>query len=106
MYGRTLALNFKNGASGIVSVAFDSSGGGNFTLLAGGAGTVTGYSWTQDPYRGWLWPIVFSDVVPAMTLTLNFNTATGGAFSGTAYPYYPYSFGAYSVSGTLSLTGP
>ena len=106
MYGRTLALNFTSGASGTVTIGFDSSGGGNFNYSLGGAGTVTGYSWEQDPYRGWLWPIVFSNLVPAMTLTLNFSTATSGAFSGTAYPYYPIAFGAYSVSGAFSLSGP
>ena len=105
MFSRTLSLTFTNGASGTVVIGFDSSGGGNFTYSGGGAGTVSGYSWTQDPYRGWLWPIVFSNLVPAMTLTLNFSSTTGGSFSGTAYPYYPYWYGAYGVAGTLNLAG-
>jgi peptidyl-prolyl cis-trans isomerase A (cyclophilin A) len=106
MYGRALSLTFTNGATGTVTIGFDSSGGGNFSYSLGGAGTVTGYAWTQEPYRGRLWPIVFSNLVPAMTLTLNFSTATSGAFSGTAYPYYPYTFGAYSVSGIFTLASP
>ena len=106
MNGRTLSLTFTSGASGTLTIAFDSSGGGNFGYSLGGAGTVASYSWEQDPYRGWLWPIVFSNLVPAMTLTLNFNTASSGAFSGTAYPNFPYTIGAYSVSGTSGLAGP
>jgi hypothetical protein len=106
MNGRTLTLTFTGGASGTVTIALDSSGGGNFSYSLGGAGTVTSYSWEQDPYRGWLWPIVFSNLVPSMTLTLNFSTATGGAFSGTAYPNFPYTIGAYSLSGTCGLAGP
>jgi peptidyl-prolyl cis-trans isomerase A (cyclophilin A) len=106
MNGRTLALTFTGGASGSVTIAFDSSGGGNFSYSLGGAGTVTSYSWEQDPYRGWLWPIAFSTLIPPMTLTLNFSTAASGAFSGTAYPNFPYTIGAYSLSGTCSLAGP
>jgi peptidyl-prolyl cis-trans isomerase A (cyclophilin A) len=106
MYGRTLSLTFTNGALGTVTIGFDSLGSGNFSYSLGGAGTVTGCSWEQDPYRGWLWPIVFSNLAPPMTLTLNFGTDASGAFSGTAYPNYPFTLGAYSVSGTFGLAGP
>ena len=106
MYGRTLTLTFTNGVTGALTIAFDSSGSGAFSYSLGGAGTVSSYTWTQDPYRGWLWPIGFSTLVPPLTLTLNFSTATNGAFTGTAYPNYPFTIGAYSIAGTLGLTGP
>jgi peptidyl-prolyl cis-trans isomerase A (cyclophilin A) len=106
VYGRTLSLTFTNGSSGTVTIGFDSSGSGNFSYSFGGSGAVTSYSWTQEPYRGQLFPIIFSNLIPPLALTLNFNSATSGAFTGTAYPNYPYTFGAYSVAGTFTLAGP
>jgi cyclophilin family peptidyl-prolyl cis-trans isomerase len=77
---RNLTLLF-NGGLGTIAIGFDTVGGGTYTYSGGSPGTVTGYSWTQDIYRGNLWPIYFSGLVP-MTLQLNFTNNTAGAFSG------------------------
>ena len=100
-FGRTLALTFTNGASGVVSIQFNSSGGGDFNYN-GSPGTVTSYDWTQLPYNGRIWPIIYSAIVPPMTLALNFPTATAGGFTGTVYPNYPFTIGAYAVSGSFT----
>jgi peptidyl-prolyl cis-trans isomerase A (cyclophilin A) len=103
MYGRTLTLSFTVGP-GLLAVTFNSSGGGTYTSALYGTGTVTGYDWTQEAYRGFLWPLLLSGIVP-MTLELDFTSNSAGRMSGTVYPYYPYTFGASSVSGTFSLSG-
>ena len=95
LVGRTLTLRFTNGLT--VTIAFNASGAGTYTLSAGPPGVVTGYTWNQAPYRGLLWPVYFSGLVP-MTLKLDFAEATSGAFSGTAY-----TSPASSVSGTFAL---
>jgi peptidyl-prolyl cis-trans isomerase A (cyclophilin A) len=99
-YSRNLTLVF-NGRVGTIAIAFDTSGGGTYTWSLGSPGTVTSYSWTQDIYRGTLWPIYFSGLVP-MTLQLNFTNTTAGAFSGTAYT----SPNTTAVSGNYTLTAP
>ncbi len=63
-------------------------------------GTVTGYTWSQEPYRGFLSPIDYSGLYE-MTLQLNFSSNTNGAFTGTVYSASPF-----SISGTFKLTGP
>jgi cyclophilin family peptidyl-prolyl cis-trans isomerase len=98
VYGRTLVLTFTGGAD-IITVVFDGSGGGSYNYN-GSAGTVTSYSWNQDPYRGRLQPIYYSGLYP-MALHLNFATATSGSFSGTVYDWFNS-----SVSGTYTITGP
>jgi len=98
VYGRTLVLTFDGGA-GVVTVTFDASGGGTYTYPPSPAGTVTSYVWSQEPYRGRLWPIYFSALVP-MTLRLDFTSSTAGIFSGTAYTSPVTS----SVSGTFTIS--
>jgi cyclophilin family peptidyl-prolyl cis-trans isomerase len=98
MYGRTVVLTFSGGL-GVITVTFDSIGGGTYTYPPSSPGTVTSYTWTQEPYRGRLWPIYFSDVVP-MNLRLDYTSATGGSFTGTAYT----SPSTTSVSGTFTMT--
>ncbi len=101
LYGRTLTLNFTVGP-GLITIVFNSSGGGTFTWASQPSGTVADYVWTQAPYRGSLWPLQLSGLVP-MTLWLNFTSNIAGAISGTAY----FSDGSSaSVSGTFSLNGP
>jgi len=101
LYGRTLTLNFIVGP-GLITITFDSSGGGTYTWLGHSSGTVASYVWGQQPYRGSLWPIKLSGVV-LMTLWLNFTGNTGGAIAGTAYLN---GGGTASVSGTFTLSGP
>ncbi len=100
MYGRTLSLNFVVGP-GQITITFDSSGGGTYTWTGQPSGTVTSYAWSQEPYRGFLWPIQLAGLVP-MTLQLNFGSDTAGTMTGTAY----FSTGGTgSVDGTFSLSG-
>jgi hypothetical protein len=102
--GRTLTLRLSPGTN-VMTVSFNSSGGGTYTYPPNPAGTVDSYSWNQQPYQGFLWPIFFSGVMPT-TLELDFSGTGTGTFSGTGYPYYPYNFGAVSIAGTFSLAGP
>lgn len=101
LYGRTLTLNFTVGP-GLITIVFDSSGGGTYTWAGYPSGTVTSYVWSQQPYRGSLWPLQLSVVVP-MTLWLNFTSNTSGAIAGTAYLS---GGGTAPVSGTFTLSGP
>jgi peptidyl-prolyl cis-trans isomerase A (cyclophilin A) len=93
--GRTLTLSFST--QGTSTIVFNTTGGGTFAY-AGNAGTVTSYTWSQDTYRGFLYPIQFSAILPEMTLQLNFTAAKAGTFSGSAYNPFPV-----SVSGTFTL---
>lgn len=98
VFDRSLTLNFSGGVNTIV-MDLDESGGGTFTYN-GTPGTIEGYNWIQDPYRGRFSPIFFSNVIP-MSLHLDFDTPTTGTFKGTAYPNYPSSIGSFPVLGTL-----
>lgn len=101
MYGRTLTLNFTVGP-GLVTVNFNSSGGGTYTWTGQPSGTLVSYDWNQKPYQGFLWPVQFSVLVP-MTLRLDFISNTAGTMSGTAY----FNDGSTAaVSGSFSLSGP
>jgi peptidyl-prolyl cis-trans isomerase A (cyclophilin A) len=101
LYGRTLTLTFTMGP-GLITVVFDSIGGGTYTWTGHPSGTVVTYTWNQDVYRGTLLPLWLSGVVP-LTLTLNFTSNTGGTMNGTAY----FSDGSTSpVAGTCTLSGP
>ena len=95
--GRTLTMIFSAG-QGTNTIIFNNAGGGSYNLPGAGSGTVTGYTWLQDPYRGFLWPITYSGL-NEMTLQLNFSSSTNGAFSGTVYNSIPF-----SVSGTFSIS--
>jgi cyclophilin family peptidyl-prolyl cis-trans isomerase len=100
MYGRTLTLTFTSGLSGTMTITFDSAGGGNYTFPPYPAGSVTSYSWSQEAYHGFLWPIYFSGLVP-LTARLEFSSNTSGTFSGTFHSTTPF-----DVSGPFSLAGP
>jgi cyclophilin family peptidyl-prolyl cis-trans isomerase len=99
-----LALTFITGDAGTITITFDASVSGTYTFPPGLPGTVNGYDWGQEPYRGRL-GIGFTgrDV---LILRLDFVSNGAGNFSGQAYPYYPYSFGAYAVTGTFTLSAP
>jgi hypothetical protein len=96
MINRTLTLVF-SGGFGTIVVNFDNVGGGTYSYTQGSAGSVIGYNWIQDAYRGRLSPIQFSGLVP-MVLHLDFDSATAGTFKGTAYPN---SGAPLAVSGTF-----
>lgn len=100
---RTLTLSFTTG-QGILPISFDSSGGGTYTYNTT-PGTVTSYTWSKETYRGSLLPIEYSDLY-AMVLRFNFTRDSGGSFSGTVYPNYPLSTGAFNVAGTFTLSAP
>ena len=99
---KTLTLNY-NGGNGTFVYSFNSTGGGTYTWTLAAPGTISGYNWTQDPYRGRLTPIGLSAVIP-MNLHLDYDSATVGTFKGTALPNYPSSFGSFAVSGTFTST--
>lgn len=101
LYGRTLTLTFAPGGPGVITITFDSMGGGTYTWSGGDPGTVTSYEWSQEPYRGQLYPIILSGIVP-MTLRLDFTSTTAGTMSGTAY----LSPDPVPVSGSFTLTEP
>ncbi|MCB1128583.1 MAG: peptidylprolyl isomerase [Verrucomicrobiae bacterium] len=96
--GRELTIQLFNGTE-VLTVRFDEAGGGTFDYN-GQPGTVSGYTWTQEPYRGRLWPIEYSGLVP-MTFRLDFTSETGGTYSGTAY-----TFPSTALSGDFTLTTP
>ena len=96
---RTLTL-ILSGGLGTITISFDGAGGGTYTFTGAIPGTVTTYTWVQDPYRGQLWPIYYSGLNP-MTLRLDFASNTNGSFAGTVY-----STSTLNVSGSFTLTGP
>jgi cyclophilin family peptidyl-prolyl cis-trans isomerase len=101
LQGRLLTLNLRDVTQsiGTLKITFDASGGGTYTFTGQNPGTVTQYTWSQEPYRGNLWPIYFSGLVP-MTMRLDFTSATQGKLTGTAYSQLPF-----AISGTFTL-GP
>jgi cyclophilin family peptidyl-prolyl cis-trans isomerase len=92
---RNLTLFFNNGV-GTITNRFNNAGGGIYNYGTD-SGTIAGYAWNQEIYRGRLWPIYYSGLV-TMTLRLDFTNNAGGTFSGTAY-----SSPSFSVSGTFAL---
>jgi peptidyl-prolyl cis-trans isomerase A (cyclophilin A) len=100
VYSRTLTLNFANNG-GTLILKFDNAGSGTYTFNVTTSGTITGYSWTQQPYRGLLWPIYYSGNLAPMTLQLAYQSSSAGSFSGTVY-----SLTQPSVSGTFKSSGP
>ncbi|HVM46464.1 MAG TPA: peptidylprolyl isomerase [Candidatus Acidoferrum sp.] len=103
LYGRTLATTFLSGGSGTVTITFDNAGGGTFVFPPNPAASLTSYSWSQQPYRGFV--LLLFPGYPALNLTCNFTAGGSGSFTGTAYPYYPFTVGAFGVSGTFTLSG-
>jgi hypothetical protein len=93
--GRTLTMNL--GADGTLKLVFSSTGGGTYTLGTS-TGTISSYSWIQEPYRGWLYPIYYSSLVP-MQIRFDFTSATVGKLSGTAYATVPF-----AISGSFTLS--
>lgn len=101
--GKTVTLFYTSGIVGTNVHSFDSAGTGTYLFTGYPAGTVTSYSWNQSPFNG-LIPLIFysGSVLPPCALKLNFKTALGGNFTGTAYLNYPFSFGAVPFSGIFT----
>ena len=97
--GKTITLNFATG-QGTLILHFDQSGTGTYELN-GSPGTILGYNWIQDPYRGRLKPIGYS-LLYVMDLHLDFDSAGAGTFKGTVYPNYPSSSGSFPVNGSFT----
>jgi cyclophilin family peptidyl-prolyl cis-trans isomerase len=102
--GRTLTMNLRNGAGadlGVITVQFTGASGGTYNYSKGNPanGTITNYEWDQEAYVGRVWPIEYSNLV-AMTIRLNFDSATAGTLTGTAYTASPF-----AISGTFTLSG-
>jgi peptidyl-prolyl cis-trans isomerase A (cyclophilin A) len=96
LLGRTLTMIFPG--LGTNTLVFDKNGGGTYNFPGFSSGTITSYSWSQDPYRGFLWPIQYSGGLNEMTLRLDFSGVTNGTFSGSVYS--PLS---NPISGTFKL---
>ena len=93
---RTLTMVFPG--TGTNTIVFDAAGGGTYKFPGVDPnGTITSYTWTQEPYRGTLWPIQYSGLND-MTLILTFTNLSGGSFSGTVY-----GVPQFQVSGTFNL---
>jgi len=101
LQSRLLTLNLKSATTGngmgTLKITFDASGGGTYSLVSStgtSTGTVTVYTWIQDPYRGNLRPIYYSNLAP-MEVRLDFTSATQGKIAGTAY----------TIPSTIALSG-
>jgi peptidyl-prolyl cis-trans isomerase A (cyclophilin A) len=81
LYGRTFIEQFSDGT--FITNIFDNAGLGTYALGTN-RGTITQYSYDQDPYRGRIRPIYYSGLYP-MVLHCNFATQTNGTFTGTMY---------------------
>ena len=81
LQNRTLTLTFSGGL--VLTNRFDGVSSGTYGHTGGGTGTITGYAWSQEPYRGRLWSIRYSDFYP-MTLQFDFSSSTNGLFGGGA----------------------
>lgn len=106
VYGRTLTLNF-SGGNGTFVLGFSGSGGetyGTYTSTIGASGQIIFYSWTQDPYRGRLLPLVMENFGYIMELHLDYDSASAGTFKGTGFVelFYPSPIGSFPVSGTFT----
>jgi peptidyl-prolyl cis-trans isomerase A (cyclophilin A) len=88
LMNRTLIFSFNTGFAGVITNNFDSAGGGIYFYKSGTNSSqgLTAYSWIQQPYRGYLSPILYSGELPVMALRLNFTGTSGGIFDGTASP--------------------
>lgn len=108
--GRTLTMVFTNGVSGTLISTLNSSGAYGFGTYTynGSPGDIYGYVYSQEPYNGKLLPIVFVQLDLVITVSLNFDTASGGSFTSRVYPA-PYYYTAnnplaYDVAGSFSIT--
>lgn len=98
LHGRELVIHLPGGTD-VLTIQFNADGGGDY-LFNDTPGTVTSYTWSQEPYRGRLWPIEYSALIP-MTLRLDFASETGGTYSGTAYAAQPF-----EIKGSFTLKTP
>jgi peptidyl-prolyl cis-trans isomerase A (cyclophilin A) len=104
-YNHTASFTFTNGQTGTLTIAFDAAGGGTFSYASGSTttGALYGYDWYQRPYKGDIWPILFT-TLPDMTFSLRYTSDTAGVFSGAYYPwgYYDNSWYALSFAGSFT----
>ena len=101
LFQKRLTLEFLSDSL-TITIDFDNAGGGTYTFADQSGslnGTVDYYSWYQEPYRGAIWPIYYSGIIP-MTLRLDFSDDTSGRFSGTAYPSQSSPF---AINGLFTL---
>lgn len=108
---RTVVLNITASTAGILSgtltLAFNALGGGAYTFPPLQPGTILGFNWIQEPYRGFLTRVDLSNSEFLRNLRLDFQTATTGAFTGTynirisETAYLPVSIiGNFTISGS------
>lgn len=88
-YGDQLELHFAGGGVGTY----------RFINELYPPGTITGYTWIQEPYRGRL-SVSFSELLP-MTFDLDFQTAHSGRYTCRVYATTPF-----DIVGTFTRTAP
>lgn len=104
--GRTVTLKLRRSSNnadlGTTTAVFSGAKTGTYNYNVGNPanGTIVNYAWTQEPYVGRIWPIEFSNLV-TMTFRLNFENATSGTVSGTAYSGAPF-----AITGAFTVTAP
>lgn len=97
--GRSFHFNITS-LPATMNLTIGNSGTGPFNLSIFGSGTMTSYSWTQQPYRAIL--VAFFDVMVPFQFQLAYQTATNGTFRGTAFT----SPTSTPISGTFTSTTP
>ena len=104
VFGKTINIFYTSGIIATNTVTFDFSGGGSYVVTGSAPGALSGYSWSQLPYNGYIPLIIYSgSVLPPMALKLNFKTATSGNLSGTYYPFFTLAAG-FALSGTFTCS--
>ncbi len=99
LYNRTLTLLF-NGGQGTLTNNFDALGGGTFTYVASGTsqGPILYYDYSQEAYRGHLWPLYCRGLLP-LYLHLYFTNANRGTLGGQTST-------GVGLSGSFTLSPP
>lgn len=97
---RTLTMTFSG--AGPMTIVFNATSGGTYTYPPYSPGTITGYNWSQEPYRGY-GLFYFSAFYPVSS-KLDFTSNTTGNCSATVWQSGvpgtpPYS----SLTGTFTL---
>lgn len=98
--GATITFIFSDGLGTLV-LSFDEVGTGTYEYDTS-SGTILGYNWIRDPYRGRLKPVGYAGGLYPMDLHLDYDSSSNGTFLGTVYPDFPSPLGSFDVSGMFT----
>jgi hypothetical protein len=93
--GKVLRIVYSTGP--VCTLTFTNSTTGTCVTPAG-SGAITGSAWYQESYRGYVWPVLYSNYYP-QELRLDFTSNTAGNFVGNEYRNGV----PYSIGGTFTL---